>query len=179
HVHACAMSTDDPTEVVNLAQAYQKLSRCVRQSLALQAQLRRGRERDARDNPPPPRPLPPTPARDAERIAERRDALRVPAQRVVWSEYEHADYDEAGYYFDLIEQRLDIRARDNTFGLMAEDDAWVVEPLDAHVVRLCRDLGLDEAAALVWRELPDPPPEALEPPDDEDDEDGSALESSA
>ena len=36
--------------------------------------------------------------------------------------------------------------RDNAFGL---------EPLDAHIVRLCRDLGLSEVAARDWRDLPD------------------------
>uniref|UniRef100_UPI0025EADFF7 hypothetical protein n=1 Tax=Phenylobacterium sp. TaxID=1871053 RepID=UPI0025EADFF7 len=117
-------------------------------------------------------PAPPTPARDASRFAERRDALRLAAQRVVWSEYEPADYEnEAGYYFDLIEQRLARRARDSRFGLVAQDDDWAVEPLDDRVVRLCRDLGLPEAAARAWRDLPDPPPEAFERPDDADDED--------
>lgn len=175
HVHACAMATEDPAEVADLAKAYQRISRCVRQSLALHARLRRDRERDARDNPPPPKSPPPTPIRDAARIAERRDALRPALQRVVWSEHEPADWEdpdesEAGYYFDLIEQRLDIRSRDNTFGLVAQDDAWVEEPLDEHVVRLCRDLDLCEAAGQAWRDLPDPPPEAIEPSDDEGDD---------
>lgn len=169
HVHACAMATEDPTEVADLAKAYQRISRCVRQSLALHARLKRERERDQRENPPPP---PPKPKRDAQRIAERRDALRASVQRVVWAEYEHAeDEDEAGYYFDLLEQRLGIRARDDAFGMVVRNGAWVEEPLDEHVVRLCRDLGLSELAALVWRDLPDPPPEALLPPDDEDGDD--------
>lgn len=179
HVHACAMSTEDPAEVAELAKAYQRVSRCVRQSLALQARLRRERERDTRENPPPPRPPPPTPARDHQRIAERRDALRPALQRVVWSEHEPADWedadeDEAGYFFDLIEQRMAIRARDNSFGLVARDDDWAVEPLDEHVVRLCRGLGLPELAALQWRDLPDAPPDALLPPDDEDDPPGES-----
>jgi hypothetical protein len=139
--------------------------------------LKRGRERDQRENPPP---SPPKPRRDAQRIAERRDALRTPVQRVVWTEYEHAEHeDEAGYYFDLLEQRLSIRARDDAFGLVVQDGAWTEESLDAHVVRFCRDLGLSEIAALQWRDLPDPPPEALLPPDDEDDEDDDPPDDSS
>lgn len=180
HVHACAMSTEDPAEVAELAKAYQRVSRCMRQSLALRARLKRERERDLRDNPPPP----PKPRRDPQRIAERQDALRAPVQRVVWAEYERPDdedEDEAGYFFDLLEQRLQVRGRDDAFGMVVRDGAWVEEALDEHVVRLCRDLGLSELAALQWRDLPDPPPEALLPPDDDWDEDAgeTVLESSA
>jgi hypothetical protein len=180
HVHACAMATEDPAEVADLAKAYQRISRCVRQSLALHARLKRDRERDARDHPPPPAPPPPKPARDAHRIAERREALRAPVQRVVWSEYEHSeDEDEAGYYFDLLEQRLAYGVRDNSFGLVACDGDWVVEPLDDHIVRLCDSLDLPEVAARAWRELPDPPPEALLPPDDDDDADDDPPDDSS
>lgn len=177
HVHACAVSTEDPREVADLAKAYQRISRCVRQSLALHARLKRDRERDARDNPPPP---PPKPPRDAQRIAERQDALRAPVQRVVWAEYEHSDHDdEAGYFFDLLEDRLTRHARDDAFGLTLRDGAWAVQSLDEHVVDMCLDLGLPEVAARDWRDLPNPPPEALLPPDDEDEDDETPHESSA
>ena len=170
HVHACATATDDPAEVAELAKAYQRIARSVRQSLALHAQLKRDRERDLRENPPPPAPPPP---RDAARIRQRLDDLRAPVQRVIWAEHEHAEDDLAGYYFDLLEERMAIRARDNAFGLVARGEAWAVEPLDDHVLRLCRDLALPEEAAHAWRDLPDPPPEATLPlaDDDEDDED--------
>jgi hypothetical protein len=177
HVHACALSTEDPTEVANLARAYQRVSRSMRQSLALHARLKRERLRDARENPPPP---PRKPARDERRIAERQEALRAPVQRVVWAEYEHAEHeDEAGYYFDLLEERLAHGAGDDAFGLVLQDNAWAVEPLDEHIVSLCRSLGLPEIAARAWRELPDPPPEVLLPPDDDADEDDPPDESSA
>lgn len=161
HVHACAISTEDPDEVANLSRAYQRISRSLRQSLALHARLKADRERREREvPPPPPRPLPPTPPRESARIAERRDAVRTAAQRVIWSEYEHEEtedeeHDDVGYLFDLLEERLRTQVRDNTFGLRAEADAWVVEPLDEHVVRLCTSLGLPELAARRWRELPD------------------------
>jgi hypothetical protein len=172
HVHACATSTDDPGEVADLARAYQRVARSVRQSLALHARLKRDREQAAREAPAPPPappPPPPTPARDAARIAARKDALRPAAQRVVWAEYEDAeDEDLCGYYLDLVEERLQLRGRDNAFGLVARDQAWDIEPLDDHVVRFCADMGLPAAAARLWRDLPDPPPEALLPPDDDD-----------
>jgi len=161
HVHACCMSTTDPDEVANLSRAYQRISRSVRQSLALLARLRGERERRERDvPPPPPKPLPPTPAREHARIAERRDAVRDAAQRVVWSEYEYEpadseDEDHLVYLFDLLDEHLHTEVRNNTFGLKPDDDAWVVEPLDDHIVRVCHRLGLPEAAARAWRTLPE------------------------
>ena len=179
HVHACAVGCEEPAEVAELAKAYQRIARSLRQSLALHARLKRERERNERENPPPEPAPPPKPARDPARIAERKAALRDPVQRVVWAEYEDAeDEDLAGYFFDLIEERLSHHARDNTVGLIGVDGVWDVEPLDDHIVRFCRALGLPEAAARAWRDLQAPPPEALLPPDD-DDEDEPARESSA
>ena len=155
HVHACAMATDDTHEVAELARAYQRIARSVRQSLALLARLKRDRERDLRDNPPPP------PPRDEARIRRRRDELREPVQRVIWAEHEKADDEDlAGYYFDLLEQRLWLYSRDDAFGL---------EPLDDHILGLCQAMDLRGDLALIWRDLPSPPPEALLPPDDPDD----------
>ena len=181
HVHACAVATDDPGEVADLARAYQRIARSVRQSLALHAKLKREREAIARENPPPPPAPPPKPMRDAARIAERKAAIRPAAQRVVWAEYEDAeDEDLASYYFDLIEERLELHGRDNAFGLKANGPAWDLEPLEDHIVRFCADMGLPEQAARAWRDLPDPPPEALASLDDDDDEaDAPARQSSA
>lgn len=80
HVHACAMATDDPTEVAELAKAYQRIARSARQSLALTARLRRERLRDEREQRETP---PPKPPRDPRRIAKRQDDLRAPVQRVI------------------------------------------------------------------------------------------------
>ncbi len=185
HLHTCAMNTDDAAEMVELSRAYQRIARSTRQSLALHARLKRDREREARDNLPPPAPPPPTPARDTRRIAERRDALRGPVQRVIWSEREPLDAydaDDTGYYFDLLEERLALGVRDNTFGLTVEDGAWTVEAFDEHLVHICRGLGLSETAARAWRDLPDPPREALlpeAPDEDVDDSDPPARLDSA
>ena len=79
---------------------------------------------------------------------------------MIWAEHEPADpcelggeNDLSGDFFDLLEQRLDVYARDNRFGL---------EPLDVHVVSLYRAMALDTTLARRWRELPDPPDEAFE-----------------
>jgi len=141
-VHAAAMAAGDADEIASLGRTYQRLARSLRQTLALKARLKRDREREARANPPPP------PPRDEARIRRRMDDLRRPVRRVIWAEHEHAeDEDEVGYWFDLLEERMDLRARDDAFGL---------EPLDEHVVSMCLDLGLPEAVARAWRDLPDP-----------------------
>jgi hypothetical protein len=139
HVHACAMTTEDPSEVADLARAYQRIARSLRQSLALHARLKRDRERGERETPPTP-----TPACDPARVAERKAQLRTAARRAVWAEYE-SEPDEALECFRLIERRLDL------------DEVSDHDPLDDHVVRVCRSLGLPEAIARAWRDLPDPP----------------------
>lgn len=114
----------------------------------------------ASQSPPP--PVPPTP-RDEARIEARIVEVRGPLHRVIWAEHEPAegadpDDDVSGHYFDLLEERLEVYCRDNRFGL---------EPLDAHVVSLCRAMALDVSLARRWRELPDPPDAAFLHPDDD------------
>jgi hypothetical protein len=153
HVHACAMTTEDPSEVADLARAYQRIARSLRQSLALHARLKRDRERGERETPSTPKP-PPVPARDPARIAERQAQLRAATRRIVWSEYE-TEPEEAFADFAFLEARLEVLARDDTFGLVIQGEAWAPQPLDNHVADFCRDLRLRHAA---WRDLPDPPP---------------------
>ena len=115
----------------------------------------------------PSAPAPPPVPRDEAAIAARVEELRGSVQRVIWAEHEPAEHepteddgedDLSDYFFDLLERRLEIQALDNRFG---------VEPLDDHVVSLCRSLGLDLGLASRWRDLPDPPDEPFsDPPDD-------------
>ena len=49
HVHACLMDATRPAEVADLARAYARASRCLRQTLALHARLKGDRERAARE----------------------------------------------------------------------------------------------------------------------------------
>lgn len=142
----------------------------MRQSLALHARLKRDRERAEREASSPPAPAP-GPVRDERRIAARREAVHNAVVRVAWSEHEGCDADEdiddRDMFLDVIRDVLIKDARHDTFGLIAQDGDWVVEPLDDHVARVCERLQLPEAVARAWRDLPEPPPEALRPPDDE------------
>ena len=147
---ARVQAAEDPDTANDLARSYQRVARSYRQSLALKVRLAREIARAEAE----PRPAPPPIPRDEARIEARVAEIRGPVQRVIWAEHEPADPSEdeddglSGYFFDLLEQRLDLGARDNRFGL---------EPLDAHVVSVCRDLGLDTTLARRWRDLPDPP----------------------
>ena len=154
---ARAQAAEDPETANDLARSYQRMARSYRQSPALKVRLAREIARAERE---PPAPI----LRDEARIEARIEEIRGPVQRVIWAEHEPADPSEidgdtdlSGDFFDLLEQLLDLYARDNRFGL---------EPLDVHVVSLCRSLGLDTTLARRWRELPDPPGEAFNDPDD-------------
>jgi hypothetical protein len=155
---ARAQAAENPDTANDLARSYQRMARSYRQSLALKVRLAR---EIARAECEPPAPIP----RDEARIEARIEEIRGPVRRVIWAEHEPADPSELGGendlsadFFDLLEERLDHYARDNRFGL---------EPLDVHVVSLCRTLGLDPTLARRWRELPDPPDEAFGEPDAE------------
>src|SRR6185312_4777315 len=105
---ARAQAAEDPQVANDLARSYQRVARSYRQSLALKVRLQREIVRAEHEAPPPP-PIP----RDAARIAERVEALRGPVQRVIWAEHEPADPPEdddglAGYFFDLLEERLEL-----------------------------------------------------------------------
>jgi hypothetical protein len=151
---ARAQAAEDPDTANDLARSYQRMARSYRQSLALKVRLAREIARAEREPPPI--------LRDEARIEARVAEIRGPVRRVIWAEHEPADPsddedDLSGFFFDLLEERLDLLARDDRFGL---------EPLDVHVVSLCRAMGLDATLARRWRELPDPPDEASSDPGD-------------
>jgi hypothetical protein len=156
---ARAQAAEDPETANDLARSYQRMARSYRQSLALKVRLAREiarAERDIAETPPAPIP------RDEARIEARIEDLRPAVQRVIWAEHEPddsatPDEDLSGYFFDLLEERLDLYSKDNRFGL---------EPLDVHVVTMCRLMALDTALARRWRDLPDPPDEAFTDPDE-------------
>ena len=165
---ARAQAAEDPQVANSLARSYQRATRSYRQSLALKVRLKRELSRDLREGPtePAPEPEPPTPARDAARIAERKAELKGPVRRVIWSEYEDCEHEDTlrDLFAELDELLTD---PENTFGLVARDGAWQVQPLDDHLVEVCRELELPEAAARLWRDLPDPPATAPDPSGDQ------------
>ena len=151
-VHDKLMAAEAPAEVAELARAYQRLGRCVRQTLALKGQLRRERERAAADPPAP--PAKPGGVALARRIRE----LRTAVMRVVWNEVERGDVETADWHEEALAETI------------AEEclkDSFCAEPLDDHVARICLAMGLSAEAAVTWRDLPDAPPPAVgddEPP---------------
>jgi hypothetical protein len=162
HVQARALATEDPAQVAELSRAYQRISRCVRQTLALKAKLKRDAEQharwlEARDvQPPAPAPVPdPAPAERARRRAELEDAVG----RVIWAERE---YDKADWE-DRRERRF--RHLDELLDQRIQAGPLTRETLDADVRALSADLGLSRVNAGNWRRLPEPDFD-----DDEDDE---------
>ncbi len=173
-----ARAAEDADTANELARSYQRCARSYRQTLALKVRLAReirAAEREAQPPPPPvtyhslypyDRAAAAIP-RDEVRIQERVQDLRPAVQRVIWAEHEaaEAEYDPsdtpAGYFFGLLEERLELYSLDNRFGL---------EPLDDQVVSLCAQLTLSIALARRWRDLPDPPDEAIHRPRHDDDD---------
>jgi hypothetical protein len=89
----------------------------------------------------------------AFRIRARVDAVREAVQLVIWAEHEPAEAEAqeteeaCDRQFDRLDERLSLLSRDNRFGL---------ELLDDPVRAVCRTLGLDDALARRWRDLPHP-----------------------
>jgi hypothetical protein len=178
HVHACAMAHEDPAVVSDLARAYQRVARSVRMTLALHARLKRERLRGgpahaepAHAGPAhaePPAASPTRPPADEARAAGCRRAVRTALRRIVWAERERdAEAESPEALLERVERRLAREDRDAAFHLVFRDGAWAELPLDEHVVRLCRTVGLPDEAADGWRDLPDPPAPgdgALRPP---------------
>ena len=166
---ARAQAAEDAEEANGLARSYQRAARSYRQTLALKLRLKRERVRLLREAAAPPvtcdptddgeaDDLPPKPVRDARRIAARKAELLGPLRRIAWSEYEDHDCDEeVEALFEELEITLGRAAQLNDFGLVYEDGAWTEEPLDAQLEGFCAELGLPEAAAAVWRDLPEVP----------------------
>jgi hypothetical protein len=154
---ARAQAAEDPETANDLARSYQRMARSYRQSLALKVRLQAETQRVARETPAAPR--------DEARIGERVEAVRGAVQRVIWAEHEPAEAEApegeepCDRLFDLLEDRLSLLSRDNRFGL---------EPLDDHVQAVCRALGLDEALARRWRDLPHPEAAIFDPGADPD-----------
>ena len=172
HVQARALASEDAAEVADLSRAYQRISRCVRQTLALKAKLKREAEQharwlDARDmRPHAPAPTP-DPAAIAARAARRRAQLEQAVVRVIWAEreYDGPDWEERR------ERRL--QHLDACIDLRAETDVIGRGALDEDIRLLCGDLGLSRLNALNWRTLPEPDFEDDEADDDDDEEDGA------
>ena len=165
---ARAQAAEDPAVANDLARSYQRMARSYRQSLALKARLRMETIHADRETPRRPglgaaaAPTPPTAhnIEDDVAIDLRAEELHGAVERVIWAERERAEAPETEAD-DLLEQRF---ARlDARLDRLVRTPRFAREPLDDQVIALCRDIGLDEAVARRWRELPEPA--IADPPD--------------
>ena len=142
-LHEQTMAATDPKAAADLGLGFHRVSRNIRQSIALEARLVRDaqaaerQERAAQhamktfrdeavdafaDIP-----------RDQRRIDARKHEIREPVLRAIWDEVEPEDAEHAGYLEDLLEQRLELFGRANGFGL---------EPLEDQLARFYADFEL-------------------------------------
>jgi hypothetical protein len=127
-LHARALAAETPEAAGELALAFQRVSRSVRQTLALEAKLERDRARQDREDRA-------DAAREhTTRIHRRRTQVRLAVERAIWTE---AEGDEAERLVDDLDDLLDERVLDDDF------DAT---PLDAQIDRIRADLGLPTLA---------------------------------
>jgi hypothetical protein len=135
-VQAQALAADDPASAADLSLAFHRVSRSVRQTLALEARLERDRNQKDREDRA-------EAAREAERrVQHRKSQVRMAVERLVWNE---AEDDEAERLLAELENLLDEEALSDNF---------TEAPLDVHIARICKELGLaapPDRADTAWR----------------------------
>lgn len=141
-VQARLLAAEGAREACDLSLAFNRISRSVRQTLALQAKLDRGRRRQGREE-----------AADARRaqevqVALRKAQVRAAVERAVWTEAEDAEAER------LLDDLDDLVSEEALYPGFAEG------PVAAHVERIRRDLGL---SACRLREAAGGGPSAGEP----------------
>ena len=123
-VHERALAAETPEATSELALAFHRISRSVRQTLALEAKLERDRARQDRE-------VRAEAARQHENgVARRKHQVRMAVERSVWNEAEGAEAER------LLDELDDILEEE------ALSDAFAEGPVEAHVARLRADLGL-------------------------------------
>lgn len=127
--------TDDAQTQAQLGLAFHRVSRAVRQTMALEFRLAHDIGREDRGAAAPARPTPPAEAASPEAPPPKPASPRAPAERTGWSEYESGDADESLDELDAL--------------LEAEDfdlDA-VHEAVEACIARIRHDLAAEPAPA--------------------------------
>jgi multidrug efflux pump subunit AcrA (membrane-fusion protein) len=126
-LQARALAAADIAEASELGLTFQRVSRSVRQTLALEAKLERDRQRADRED------------RDEAQLArtayaeQRKAQVKIAVKRCV--RYEHDGFD-AENLLDELDDRLD---EDALHDLFAGDD-----DIDLHIARMCAELGVPE-----------------------------------
>jgi hypothetical protein len=170
----------EPAERAELALKFHRVSRGVRQCMALEARLERERERCARDAAHAAEAHDQPQARRAPlgsvAYARRREQVRTALMRMAWTEAERPDTEDAPEDPAAFAASLFAYFRDDIDGVLTEDGLngnFCAESLDEHVERLAVSLAYPPDLIARWRSLPDPPPAALAaqvPPADPDPE---------
>jgi hypothetical protein len=128
-LHSRAVEAEDNDQCARLAAAFQKVSRGLRQTIALAAKLERDHaraEREDRDDGE---------RRQKARLAARRTRLQRCAERICWDEAETDDHAA-----DLLEE-LDI-----ILDAGSEAEEFLTEPVEAQIERIREALGLEGEA---------------------------------
>jgi hypothetical protein len=125
-LHARQLAAETPEQASRLAFALHRISRSIRQTLALQAKL----ERDARRTDLEDLVI----AQDAAkaRKALRRDQVKATVERLIWIEHEK-EGEDADHLVECLGE------------LLAEDllhDDFDAEPVEVHIAKMCEALGL-------------------------------------
>ncbi|TAJ70021.1 MAG: hypothetical protein EPO51_21110 [Phenylobacterium sp.] len=163
HVHAKLVAASDTDEIAELSRSYHRVSRALRQTLALKAKLARDEKAAASDAALRRVMLPPT----REGFATDDPVLAVglvlqdAVERIVGSQCA-GDEERITSLLTRFDRELD--------DWVCEEDFADVD-LDAHVRRACKLLDLPEDLAAVWPSLPrptfSPDPPTNDPPTDD------------
>ncbi len=148
-LHERALAAETTEEACNLGLAFHRISRSLRQTLALEARLERDRRRqDHEDRAEAAR-------QDQARVHRRRSQLRLAVERAIWTE---AEGEEAERLIDELDDVLEAEVLADGFG---------TDPVDVHIARLCADFGLaapglddhkDDEDDTIAFDTADPPP---------------------
>jgi hypothetical protein len=123
-VHERALAAETPEATSELALAFHRISRSVRQTLALEAKIEHDRSRQDRE-------VRADAARGRENgVTRRKHQLRMAVERSVWNEAEGAEAER------LLDELDDILEEE------VLSDAFTEGPLEAHIARIRADLGL-------------------------------------
>jgi len=156
-LHARAMAAQTPAEAEKLALAFQRVSRGVRQTFALELKIERARREAEREahaaDPagPAPEPAPPSPADQAHRRgAERKARVRGALYRLMWDEAER-DEEE----FDILDHDLEMR-----LGEAARREDFLDLPIETLIRQIKSDMGLCGELIITTCDAPSPAPGA-------------------
>ena len=152
-LHQLALNSDEPKDIIELTRAYQRASRCVRQTIMLRAKLRQERERHLAAMKPAgraafadllgdDRPLSPVEARIDTRIVD----LQSAASRILAEAAPDMLHPERLDALDRIDAWIDQEVADH-------GKAFGRQVLDDHVLELCRACDLPDDIGRRFREL--------------------------